>query len=403
MATKPSPREFTQQDREYMSTLNECQKRRFAASQALACGYYGVCKVSKFFGIDQKTVRAGIKERKENSYCEPGRIRHKGGGRKRKLSQHPEWIDVFKNVVEPHTAGLPQDDGVIWVSICVPKISRKMREKGYQVSDYIVRQIIEVLGLRQRSFLKGASLKEVPQRDEQFKIIEQVKAKCIEIGIPVLSIDTKKKELIGNFKRPGQVLTNGNPRCYDHDFETFAEAKIVPHGIYDIARNVGYITIGTDHDTAEFVCDNIERVWENHLHHIYPDAGTMVILCDGGGSNSSSHKIVKQDFMNLANRLGINIAMIHYPPYCSKFNPIEHRLFSQITRSWSGSPLASIENAAKRAENTTTATGLKVHVHVQKKTYMLKRRVSDDYFERLASQVVFREDIPKWNYLIKPT
>ena len=385
-----------------MSTLNESQKRRYVATQAMACGCHGVSKVSKFFGVDKKTVYAGIKEYEDGYTCESGRVRRKGGGCKRKLDRYPEWIDVFRRVAEPYTAGLPQDDEVVWVSLCVPEITAMMRAEGCAVTDYIVRQIIDVLGLRQRSFVKGASLKEVPQRDDQFKVIEEVKAKCMEAGIPVLSIDTKKKELIGNFKRPGHVLSNGSPRCFDHDFETFAEAKIVPHGIYDIARNTGYITVGCDHDTSEFVCDNIERVWEEHLHDIYPTAGTMVLLCDGGGSNSSSHKIVKQDFMDLANRLGMNIMAIHYPPYCSKFNPIEHRLFSQITRSWNGAPLTSIENAARRAQLTTTATGLKVHVHIENKTYETGRKINADYFQRISRQIVFHEILPKWNYLIKP-
>lgn len=402
MNTKPSPREFTQQDREFMSTLNESQRRRYAATQAMACGRHGVCKVSNFFGIDKNTVYSGIKECKENDFCEAGRVRRKGGGRKRKLEQHPEWVEALTKVVEPYTAGLPQDEGVLWIVLSVPEISSRMNAQGHHVSNYIVRQILARLGLTQRSFSKGASLKEVPLRDEQFRMIDDIKTRCMDAGIPVLSIDTKKKELIGNFKRSGRVYTNGTPRCLDHDFETFAEARIVPHGIYDVAENTGYLTIGCDHDTSEFVCDNIERAWEQHLHDIYPDARTLAVFCDGGGSNSSSHRIVKQDFMDLANRLGMNILVVHYPPYCSKFNPIEHRLFSQITRSWNGAPLMSVENAAQRAADTTTKKGLKVHVHIENKHYQLKRKVQDDYFERLTKQVVFQEDLPKWNYLIKP-
>lgn len=401
MDTKPSPREFNQEDRAFMSTLNESQKRRYVATQAMACGCHGVRKVSKFFGVNPKTVYAGIKECREDYRSDHGKVRRNGGGRKRKLDQHPEWIDVFKRVVEPHTAGLPQDEDVIWISITVPEITAKMNAEGSPVTDYIVRQISKKLKFHQRSFIKGATLKDIPNRDEQFKVIEEVKAKCMEAGIPVISIDTKKKELIGNFKRPGQVLTNGLPRCYDHDFETFADAKIVPHGIYDIARNIGYLTIGCDHDTSEFVCANLERVWEEHLRDIYPEAKTIAVLCDGGGSNSSSHRIVKQDFMNLANRIGMNIMVIHYPPYCSKFNPIEHRLFSHITRSWSGAPLTSIENAASRAELTTTKTGLKVHVRIDKNAYETGRKVDKDYYQRVSNQVVFKQDLPKWNYLIK--
>lgn len=402
MNTKPSPREFSQEEKEFMMTLDERQRRRCAASRAMAFGCHGVRKVSDFFGINQKTVYAGIRECREKDFCDPVRVRRKGGGRKRKLDQHPEWIDAFRRVTEPYTAGLPQDEGVVWISLAVPGITEKMNAEGCPVTDYIVRQIIDMLGLRHRSFSKGASLREVPDRDDQFKAIDEIKTKCIETGIPVLSIDTKKKELVGNFKRPGKVISSGTPRCYDHDFESFADAKIVPHGIYDIATNTGYITVGLDHDTSEFVCGNIERVWEEHLHDIYPDARTMVLLCDGGGSNSSSHRIVKQDFMDLANRLGMNIMVIHYPPYCSKFNPIEHRLFSQITRSWNGSPLASVEDAARRAAQTTTSTGLKVFVHIDDNSYALGRKVDHDYYQRVESQVVFREKLPKWNYLIKP-
>ncbi|MCQ2125853.1 MAG: ISAzo13 family transposase [Bacteroidaceae bacterium] len=166
-------------------------------------------------------------------------------------------------------------------------------------------------------------------------------------------------EMLGNFKREGKALSTGRLKSLDHDFATFSDGQIFPHGIYDVTRNVGYMTLGISHDTSRFVCDNIARVWREHLREQYPDAHTLVILCDGGGSNSSSHIIVKQDLMNLADRLGIRLLVVHYPPYCSMFNPIEHRLFSQITRSWSGAPLMSLQNAAQRAAMTTTKTGFK--------------------------------------------
>lgn len=159
--------------------------------------------------------------------------------------------------------------------------------------------------------------------------------------------------------------------------------------------------MGTSHDTSLFICDNIQRVWENHMKPHYPDAHTLVVLCDGGGSNSSSHKIVKQDFMELANRINMNILVMHYPPYCSKFNPIEHWLFSQITRSWKGAPLLSIEDAARRAAETTTSKGLRVFVDVVNKTYEINRTIDHDYEKKLKWNVVFDPHLPKWNYLIK--
>ncbi len=162
------------------------------------------------------------------------------------------------------------------------------------------------------------------------------------------------------------------------------------------------MTIGVSHDTSEFYCDNLARVWEHYLKQEYPDAQMILILCDGGGSNSSSHKIVKQDLMDLANRLNKQLLVMHYPPYCSKFNPIEHRLFSQITRSWSGAPLISVDDAAKRAQRTTTRTGLKVYADISTNMYAVKRQVEDTYEKRIERQVYFLPNLPKWNYIIKP-
>ena len=225
----------------------------------------------------------------------------------------------------------------------------------------------------------GAGRKSVlSQHPEWTQAVEQITAICEEasgVGLPIVSIDTKKKEMLGNFKREGKALSNGPLKSLDHDFSTFSDGQIVPHGIYDVTRNVGYMTLGISHDTSRFVCDNIARVWKQHLKWQYPDAHTLVILCDGGGSNSSAHRIVKQDLMDLANKLGIRLLVVHYPPYCSKFNPIEHRLFSQITRSWSGAPLMSLQNAADRAAMTTSKKGLKVHVHINSKTYDIKRLI----------------------------
>ncbi len=332
-----------------------------------------------------------------------GRQRRPGGGRKSLVSQHPEWIDAIKLVIEPHCAGLPQDENVVWVSLAVPQIKVELAKKGYDMSEYVIREVLKSLGFRKRSFIKDLPLAESEDRDAQFDNIAEIRKQCEELRLPVLSIDTKKKELIGNFKRDGRVFSIGRPKVFDHDFETFAECKMVPHGIFDVAQNVGYMTLGSNHDTSEFVCDNIERIWKQHLRKMYADAKTIVLLCDGGGSNSSRHRIVKQDLMNLANRLNMNILVMHYPPYCSKFNPIEHRLFSQISRSWSGAPLTSIENAADRAAATTTSKGLTVHVNINDKTYDIKRNIDSDYERKARQRIVHQVTLPKWNYLVKPS
>ena len=401
MLTKAPPAVLTTQKKLFMSQLNECQKRQFLGTEALALGRRGVCEVTQFFGVSKTTVYNSINEIKSGYSPEPGRIRRPGGGRKRLLASHPEWFEAFNLVIGPRIAGLPQNEEVIWVSMSAPEIARKMADKGCEVSEYIVRQILEQLGFRRRSFTKDLPMKDVKDRDAQFLNIADIREKAVEINLPIISIDTKKKELVGNFKRDGKVLAIGHPKSLDHDFATFSDGQIVPHGIYDVTKNVGYMTIGTSHDTSKFVCDNIERVWNEHLREQYPGANTIVILCDGGGSNSSSHRIVKQDLMQLASKLDMNLLVMHYPPYCSKYNPIEHKLFSQISRSWSGAPLLSIEDAARRAAETTTSKGLTVYVDINTKTYDIQRPIDESYERERRRRIIPMDALPKWNYLVK--
>ena len=387
-----------------MSTLNERDRRWFLATKAVNLKAQGFSyrEVSKIMGTSTHTLQNGRQELLSGEGPGDGRIRRTGAGRKSVLPQHPEWTQAVVQIIEPHTAGLPQDENVVWISMSVTQIMNEMSKAGYDISRYFIRQILDSLGLRERSFYKDLPMKDVKDRNEQFEQIASICEEATNIGLPLVSVDTKKKEMLGNFKREGKALSNGPLKSLDHDFSTFSDGQIVPHGIYDVTRNVGYMTLGISHDTSKFVCDNIARVWREHLREQYPNARTLVILCDGGGSNSSSHRIVKQDLMDLANKLGIRLLVVHYPPYCSKFNPIEHRLFSQITRSWSGAPLLNLKNAADRAAMTTTKKGLKVHVHINSKSYDIKRPIDESYQKRLARQVVFAPELGKWNYLVKP-
>lgn len=404
MSKKAPPEVLSPEDLAYISTLNECERRQFKATRAIHLKTQGIsyCKVSKIMKTSTHTLQRGISELRTGSGPGEGRVRCPGGGRKAKLPQHPEWTQAVVQIIEPRTAGLPQDENVFWISLSVTQIMNELAKAGHNISRYFVRQILDSLGLRERSFYKDLPMKDVKDRNEQFEQIASICEEATNVGLPIVSIDTKKKEMLGNFKREGKALSNGPLKSLDHDFSTFSDGQIVPHGIYDVTRNVGYMTLGISHDTSKFVCDNIARVWLEHLQEQYPNARTLVILCDGGGSNSSSHRIVKQDLMDLANKLGIRLLVVHYPPYCSKFNPIEHRLFSQITRSWSGAPLMSLQNAADRAAMTTTKKGLKVHVHINSKTYDIKRPIEESYQKRLARQVIFAPELGKWNYLVKP-
>lgn len=404
MTKKAPPEVLSPSDLAYMSTLNERDRRWFLTTKAddLKAQGFSYRKVSKIMGTSTHTLQNGRRELLSGDGPGKGRIRRTGAGRKSVLSQHPEWTQAVVQIIEPHTAGLPQDENVVWISLSVTQIMSELSALGYDISRYFVRQILDSLGLRERSFYKDLPMKDVKDRNEQFEQITAICEEASSVGLPIVSIDTKKKEMLGNFKREGKALSNGPLKSLDHDFSTFSDGQIVPHGIYDVTRNVGYMTLGISHDTSKFVCDNIARVWREYLKEQYPDARTLVILCDGGGSNSSSHRIVKQDLMDLANKLGIKLLVVHYPPYCSKFNPIEHKIFSQITRSWSGAPLMSLQNAADRAAMTTTKKGLKVHVHINSKTYDIKRPIEESYQKRLARQVVFAPELGKWNYLVKP-
>lgn len=404
MKQKAPPEVLSPSDLAYMSTLNERDRRRFLATKAadLKAQGFSYRKISKNMGTSTHTLQNGRRELLSGEGPGEGRIRREGGGRKKELPRHPEWTQALVQIIEPYKAGLPQDESVVWISLSVTQIMDEMAKAGYDISRYLVRRILDSLGLRERSFYKDLPMKDVKDRNEQFEQIASIREEAEAVGLPVISTDTKKKEMLGNFKREGKALSNGTPKSLDHDFATFSDGQIVPHGIYDVARNVGYMTLGTSHDTSMFVCENIERVWNEHMKERYPDAHTLVILCDGGGSNSSSHRIVKQDLMDLADRMGMRLLVVHYPPYCSKFNPIEHRLFSQITRSWRGAPLMSLRDAAQRAAMTTTKKGLTVHVHINSKTYDIKRTVDESYQKRLAKQVIFAPKLGKWNYLIKP-
>jgi len=381
-------------------TLNERQRRLFIACKAVGADGFAIEPLCKFLKVSAKTVCKGIRELREKISPGDGRIRKPGGGAKDKIAQHPEWKERFLEIASEHMAGDPMDEDIVWLNINAPGIRREFVSRGMDISEYHVRRLIKECGFRSRSFRKDIPMRKAEGRNEQFEKISTVKQLCIESGIPIVSIDTKKKELVGNFKRQGNVLCTAAPKAFDHDFATFSEGTIVPHGIYDIARNTGYLTIGTSHDTSEFVCDNIEACWNEHLKPLYPQAEMLVILCDGGGSNSSSHHIVKQDLISLSDRIGLRLVVMHYPPYCSKYNPIEHRLFSQITRSWSGSPLISVADACKRAADTVTSTGLRVFARVVEKVYETGRKVSDGYRETLARRVVFDSKLHRWNYLI---
>jgi hypothetical protein len=243
---------------------------------------------------------------------------------------------------------------------------------------------------------KCKTLKEVANKNEQFEHIAGLRDYFVAGRLPILSIDTKKKEIIGNFSRSGARYCSRSQEVFDHDFNSFADGIAVPHGIYDLQENTCYLSIGTNHDTAEFVIDNIDYHWNNSIKRHYPNAQKMLILCDGGGSNSSLHYVVKECFKKLAVKLRMEIVVAHYPSYCSKWNPIEHRAFSYISKKWSGVIFDNYNIIRNLAEQTTTKNGFSVISNMNDKQYETGKKASEDFMKTMP--VIVDDFLPKWNY-----
>lgn len=243
-------------------------------------------------------------------------------------------------------------------------------------------------------------MKETAQRNEQFENIARLKAEYQASGNPIISMDTKKKEYLGNFYRAGMLYTQAPVAVFDHDFTSFAEGIVIPHGIYDMVKNTGYINLGTSKDTSEFACDSLRNWWYNQGQHDYPDATALLILCDGGGSNNARHYLFKSDLQALAHEVGLPIRIAHYPPYTSKYNPIDHRLFPHVTRACQGVVFRSLERVKYLIEQTKTQQGLSVVVQIIDKIYQTGRQVSDEFKKNLP--IRFDDYLPQWNYTAVP-
>ena len=239
-----------------------------------------------------------------------------------------------------------------------------------------------------------------PDRDAQFQRIAELKSDYFTAGNPMFSVDTKAKEHLGQFFRAGRVYTQKAFQAFDHDFPSWATGVVIPHGIYDLARNRGHINIGLSHDTSQFACDSLRWYWNRIGRRCYPDATSILLLCDGGGSNSAAHYIFKQDLQDLASGLGIEIRVAHYPSYCSKFNPVERRLFPHITRACRGMLFDTVHTVVRLMRRASTTTGLHTTVNVIRRVYEIGRAVADDFKANMA--IRFDALLPKWNYVAKP-
>jgi hypothetical protein len=382
------------------ATLSEKDRRRYAAIEAAKLGRGGIEYVSGLFKLDPKTVRRGLRELEQVDDPTPNRVRKKGGGRKEAIERLHFLEENFRQLLAEFTAGDPMREGVLWTNLSRREISRRLAAMGTPASRHTVRKLMSKHGMGQRQVRKKKSLGAHPDRDAQFDNIAQLKAAYLTEGAPVISIDTKKKELIGNFAREGHTYTQVPVDVLDHDFPSAGEGKLIPHGIYDLARNAGYLHLNTSHDTSELCCDSIAQWWERHGRQYYPNAQRLLLLCDGGGSNAVNRHVFKEALEVLANRLGLEIRVAHYPPYCSKHNPIEHRLFPHITRACQGVVFHSVAIAKHFMEKAKTSKGLTVTVAILTGVYVTGKKVAADFLENM--RIIFDDYLPRWNYRAIP-
>jgi Rhodopirellula transposase DDE domain len=307
----------------------------------------------------------------------------------------------FHKVLEDHTAGDPMRLEVKWTNLSRRQIAKRMEELRTPVSRNVVAQWLRKHGYRRRKAVKKKTMgPRHPDRNAQFENIARLKKKYLKAGLPVISIDTKKKELIGDFYRDGVIDAQETIAVNDHDFGSMGSGTVIPHGIYDVGRNRGFVHLNTSHDTSELACDSIAAWWEDHGRSAYPGAKKLLVLCDGGGSNSASRYVFKEQLQKLVNRLGIEIRVAHYPPYGSKYNPIEHRLFPHVTRACRGVIFRTLETVRYYMSKTETTTGLEVKVRILEKVYATGLKCAEGF--KKAMTIVFDKLLPKWNYRAVP-
>lgn len=383
----------------FYSNLNERDRRHFSAISTLQLPHGGKKYISSIFNIDMRTIYEG-KTEIENDEVETNGIRKKGGGRKPLEKIVPDIDKVFIKVLKDHTAGDPMNKKIIYTDLTKKEISLKMESAGIKVSKKFISKLLKKHGYVKRKILKKKKIKDTPYRNDQFENISSLKKGYVSTKNPVISIDGKKKEKLGELFREGKVYSKEEIQSFDHDYPYLSEGTVNMYSIYDIEKNEGFVAIGSSKETSEMVCNTIKVWWINYGQKKYPDAVSILVLADSGGSNSSRHNIFKQDLCDLASEIGIEIRMAHYPPYTSKWNPIEHRLFPHITRSLSGLMIRSYEMVKYLVEKTTTKTGLKVKAFIDDIVYETGRKVEKGFSGK--NDVAHDDFLPNLNYVAKP-
>lgn len=380
-------------------TLSEQSRRLWAASEAITLGYGGVSIVSKATGLSRQTIHTGIKELELGTFINDSeRVRKKGGGRNRVEEIDECILHDLQLLLKDYTRGDPMQ-ALFWTNKSTENLAIELKKRGYTISDRTVSRLLHQLDYSLQSNRKSLEGKQSEERNAQFKYINKIVKEFQERKQPVISVDAKKKELIGNYKNSGQEWRpKGKPT--DVEVHDFGDKKAIPYGIYDVTWNTGWVNVGVDHDTSEFAVESVRNWWKKMGKALYPTAKELLINADGGGSNSSRVKLWKFQLQKLADETGLEVTVCHLPPGTSKWNKIEHRLFCHITKNWRARPLTSYEVIINLISATTTKTGLKVHAELDKGIYPLAIQVSDEDMQKIK---IRRHELnSKWNYTISP-
>ncbi len=400
-----SEEQLREQYRLIGGSLDERGRREWAASEAMAQGYGGIARVHRATGIVPSTIGKGIKELRAREAGEVAeeqtrRVRRPGGGRRSKVAETPELLVALEELLEPSTRGDPESP-LRWSSKSLRQLAKELTRRGYELSYRTVGRLLKQLGYSLQSNRKTLEGSQHPDRDAQFKYINAQTRKRLREGNPAISVDTKKKELVGEYKNVGsEYRPKGKPEPVNvHDFKG-DQGRASPYGVYDIDDNSGWVSIGISADTAEFAVETVRRWWNSMGYERYRAAKELFITADCGGSNGHRTRLWKLELQGLADELGIPITVCHFPPGTSKWNKIEHRLFSFISMNWRGKPLRSYQTIVNLIASTTTRTGLKVKCELDSYPYEKGKKVSDEEME--AINLKRHKFHGEWNYTIRP-
>jgi transposase len=383
--------------------LDERQRRLYLAAEAKVIGYGGVSTVSRMTGVSRGVISAGYEEydQAKEKELSPGRIRKEGGGRKRTVVTDVTLKMDLETLIEPVTRGDPESP-LRWTCKSVRNLSDELNRMGHKTSHRMVAELLHEMDYSLQANRKTLEGESHPDRNAQFEFINR-KVKDLQImEQPVISVDTKKKELVGDFKNAGKELRpKGHPeKVRVHDFKIPELGRVAPYGIYDMTHNIGWVNVGIDHDTSAFAVESVRRWWYSMGRDIYPDAKQLMVTADGGGSNGYRIKLWKLELQKLADETGLSIQVSHFPPGTSKWNKIEHRLFAFISQNWRGKPLISHEVIVKLIAATSNKAGLKVECQLDTNIYPKAIKVSD---KEMADINIQRDPFHgEWNYTISP-